>query len=201
MTDKKPRLTVRKRMTLQRIAIATATNAADITRAERELRRLEGLPKGKPRGKSFQKKVVEAAENVALQREVPSPHQQAVEQIHLVAESRKAAEEAREARKLAGLEEMLAAIKALDEEEPIRTRFVLLDDDGDVLHPGMQRAVLDTAGWTHTAAEPIEDGSPAAPRDVNGLQPYPEPQLDPTRDEFGNRTFSAATDPFPRSRR
>ncbi|MGA9305602.1 MAG: hypothetical protein WBW31_09400 [Candidatus Sulfotelmatobacter sp.] len=163
MTDKKPRLTIRKRMTLQRIAIATATNAADITRAEKELRRLEALPKGRPRGKSFQKKVAPesserpstpssaelspgpaTADNSRRHREaIQAPNELPIEPV-IPENDRKAADEAR---KLAGIDVLQQFIRVAKEEPSLHTHIVLEDEDGGQfpLSPGALNAVL--RGW------------------------------------------------------
>jgi hypothetical protein len=70
------------------------------------------------------------------------------------------------------------------------------DDDGAIGSVGLTNAVL-ARTFDRTAWDDIHDNSPAAPRDVDGLQPEPATQLDPSRDEFGNRTFGLHTDPFP----
>jgi hypothetical protein len=87
-----------------------------------------------------------------------------------------------------------------EQEEAERTARLLMAnkipamDDDEVLSPGAKRALLDIAGWTHTAAEPIDDGSPANPiRNPGGEQPEPQQPFDPKFDASGMRIMPDIT--------
>jgi hypothetical protein len=176
--------------TLQQIIDDPTTKPAKKLTALKKLNKLLEKPKGLPRGKPF----------AAKSQPEPAP-------VESPAASPQAADGARtptitEAEPKETPDELRArlGLKTPEQEEAERTARLLMAnkipamDDDEVLSPGAKRALLDIAGWTHTAAEPIDDGSPANPiRNPGGEQPEPQQPFDPKFDASGMRIMPDIT--------